>query len=84
MQVRQQPAEPGSARQQGGREVERHAVDEVAQEQPEPQVAVGHERQRRQEVLAELAVRRPRGGQSAASNDRLSISTGRPRSNWML
>jgi hypothetical protein len=49
-----------AAREQPRGQVERDAVDEVAQQQPQPRVAVRDQRQRRQEVLAELAVRRPR------------------------
>jgi hypothetical protein len=54
-QVEQRPA-----RQQPGREVERDAVDVVAQQAAQPHVAVGHQRERGEKVLAELPVADPR------------------------
>ena len=51
--------EPGAAGHQARGQVDRDAVDEVAQHQPAARVAVGDQRQRRQEVLAELAVGGP-------------------------
>ena len=51
-------ARPGG--QQGGGEVERDPVEVAAQEAAQPHVAQGHQRERRQEVLAELAIRDPR------------------------
>jgi hypothetical protein len=61
MDVREEPrpeARPG--RQHASAQVERDAVDEVAQEQLKADVAVRRQRQRNEEVLAELAVRDPR------------------------
>ncbi len=57
-----QDAEPEAApeRQQAAREVEREAVDEVAQQQDRADVSVGRQGERGQEVLAELAVGDPR------------------------
>ena len=78
----QVPARP--AGQQPRREVERDAVDVVAQHQPEPDVAVGHERERREEVLAELAIGDPRRAGSPRSNESVSMRIGRPRRNWTL
>jgi hypothetical protein len=63
MEVRAEPErESGPRRQQPGRVVERHAVDEVAQQQAAARVAVRDQRQGREEVLAELAVGGPRVG----------------------
>ena len=56
---RQPQVEPRPAGKQPRGEVERDAVDEVAQHEAAARVAMRHERQRREEVLAELAVRRP-------------------------
>ena len=48
---------------------------------PQPDVAVGHQRERGEEVLAELAVGDPRRALgSARSNDSVSMRIGRPRS----
>ena len=47
-------------RQQRGGEVERHPVDVLAQHESQAHVAVGHQRERRQEVLTELPVGDPR------------------------
>ena len=63
MEVGQQPAQPGPAGQQAGGQVQRQAVDELPEHQPAARVAMRHERERSEEVLAELPVRRPRGGQ---------------------
>ena len=52
--------EARAARQQVGREVEGDAVEVVAQQASEPDVHPRHERQRGQEVLAELAIGDPR------------------------
>ena len=76
--ARQAESQPGPPRQEPAREVERDAVEVVAQEHPEPDVALGHQGERAEEVLAELAVRHPRRLGSARSNDRVSIrSAGR-------
>ncbi len=53
-----QPRPPG---QQPRREVQRDALEVVSQEAPETDVDAGHQRQRRQEVLAELTVRDTHG-----------------------
>ena len=58
--------EARAPRQQARREVERHAVEVVAQEPAEADVDARHERQRGQEVLAELAVGDPRPARLAA------------------
>src|SRR3972149_4698713 len=52
--------EPGLPRKQADRQVERYAVDGQPQELTQPDVAAAHERQRRQEMLAELAIGDPR------------------------
>ena len=66
-------------------EVERDALEVVPQQAAQPDVHAGHERQRRQEVLAELAVWRPTVRPARVrSKERESMSTGRPRRNWML
>ena len=51
------PARPAGQQPRG--EVERNPVDEIAQHQPQPDVAVRHQRERREEVLAELAIGDP-------------------------
>ena len=51
------PACPAGEQPRG--EVERDPVDEVAEHQPQPDVAVRHERERGEEVLAELAIGDP-------------------------
>ena len=53
-------AEPRAPRQQLACQVERNPVHELRQQQPEARVASRHQRQRREEVLTELAVRLPR------------------------
>ena len=65
-------------------EIERDAVDEVAQHESAAHVPVGDERQGCEEVLAELAVGGPGSVGAATSKLRLSMRTGRPASNWML
>ena len=57
---REAEVEAGPARQEAAREVERDAVEVLAQERREPDVADRHEREGREEVLAELAVGDPR------------------------
>ncbi len=52
--------EPGSSRQELRREVQRDAVGIGPLQRPEADVTKGHQRERRQEVLAELAVGDPR------------------------
>ena len=49
----------GPTGQQRRRQVKRDAVELVAEHPAHPDVAPGHERERRQEVLAELLVRDP-------------------------
>jgi hypothetical protein len=59
--VRSQPQVPARASgQEPGGEVERDPVDVIAQQEPEADVAPGHQRERGEEVLAELAVGDPR------------------------
>ncbi len=53
-------AQPGTARQQPGREVERDAIQLVPEHPAHAHVAPGHERQRGKEVLTELLVGDPR------------------------
>ena len=61
VQVRQQAeVEPGPPRQQVTGEIQRHPVGVRAQQARETDVALGDERQRGQEVLAELAIGHPR------------------------
>ena len=61
VEVRQEPeVEPGPPRHEALGQVERDAVGVGAEERREPDVAVRHERQGRQEMLAELAVGDPR------------------------
>ncbi len=52
--------EPGPRGEECRREIERDAVEVVAEQPAEPDVPVRHERQRGEEVLAELAVGDPR------------------------
>jgi len=52
--------ESGGRRKQGRREVQRHALEVVAQHPREARVDPRHQGERRQEVLAELPVRHPR------------------------
>ena len=57
----QQPEiEPCAPREQPRGEVERDAVELGAEQVGKAHVEPGHQRERRQEVLAELAVRDPR------------------------
>ena len=56
----QSQAQLGSTRQQGRGEVERDAVELVPEHPAHSHIPAGHQRQRRQEVLAELLVRDPR------------------------
>ena len=59
--VRQEAeVEARAPRQELRGELERHAVDLGAEKVRQANVAPGHQRERRQEVLAELAVRHPR------------------------
>ena len=61
VEVRQQAeVQPGPPRQQLAGQVERDAVRVGPQQARQPDVALGDQRQRRQEVLAELAIRDPR------------------------
>ena len=61
MDVRGEPGRPaGAARQELAGKVERDAVDVGSQQEPEPAVATRHEGERREEMLAELAVGLPR------------------------
>ena len=51
---------PGTAWKERGHQVQGQAVEVLSQQEPEPHVAVGHQRERGEEVLAELPVRHPR------------------------
>ncbi len=51
--------EPGPPRQQTTGEIERNTVNIAAQQLVEPDVDMGHERQRRQEMLTELSIGDP-------------------------
>ena len=85
VEVREEPeVEARPPRQQPRGEVERDAVGIGPQQAHQADVAAGHERQRRQEVLAELAVGDPRGPSSCGSNDSESIIIGRASRNWTL
>ena len=52
--------EARAPREQPRREVERDAVQMALQQRAQADIGVGHDRQRRQEVLAELAIAHPR------------------------
>ena len=77
--MRQEPeVEPRPPRHEALGQVERHAVGIGAEQRREPDVAVGHERQGRQEVLAELAVGDPRNA-VLVGLERQRVDHDRPR-----
>jgi hypothetical protein len=52
--------QPGAAREEGARQVEGDAVDVQAGQAAQSYIDPAHEEERREEVLAELAIRDPR------------------------
>ncbi len=55
----QRNLEPGASGEQGDSQIERESIDMEAEELSQSDIRIGHNRQRRQEVLAELAVGDP-------------------------
>jgi hypothetical protein len=80
-QTRLQSRPPG---QQARGQVQRHAVDVLAQQRTQPDIAPSHERQRSQEMPAELPVRAQGSLSRYALNESVSMRTGCPCANWML
>ena len=73
-----------ASRQQRRREVERDAIELVAEHPAHPDVAPRHQRQGRQEVLTELLVGDPGRIGRSRWKDRWSMSTGWTPRNWTL